>query len=133
MVPEPAFGLKTSEGAEKGVLRAPPSPPTQGLKEDTRGPSSPWAVAHQALLSMKFSRQEYWNGVPFPPSGNLDNPGVKPAFPALAGSFFITSTTWEAIDTWMKTSKNNLLWVPVRLAELRESLEGWMDFFLKSS
>ena len=36
-------------------------------------------------------------------------------------------------STWMKTSKNNLLWVPGRLVELRESLEGWMDSFFKSS
>ena len=34
-------------------------------------------------------------------------------------------------STWMKTSKNNMLWVPVRLSELQESLEGWMDFFLR--
>ena len=48
---------------------------------------------------MKFSRQEYWSGVPFPPPGHLPGPGIKPkslASPALAGGFFSTSTTWEA-------------------------------------
>ena len=52
-------------------------------------------VAHQAPLS----RQEYWNGLPFPSPGDLPNPGIEPKFlqsPALAGRFFTTSTTWEA-------------------------------------
>ena len=59
----------------------------------------PWTVAHQAPLSMGFSRQEYWSGLPFtPPRGFLD-PGIKPtslASPALAARFFTTSATWEA-------------------------------------
>ena len=38
-----------------------------------------WAVAHQAPLSMGFSRQEYWSEVPFPSSGDLPDPGIKPA------------------------------------------------------
>ena len=52
--------------------------------------------AHQALLSMEFSRQEYWSGLPFPPSRDLPDPGIKPASPALAGGFFTTIATWEA-------------------------------------
>ena len=42
-----------------------------------------WTVAHQAPLSMEFSRQEYWSGVPFPSSGDLPNLGIKPGSPAL--------------------------------------------------
>ena len=42
-----------------------------------------WTVAHQALQSMEFSRQEYWSGLPFPSPGNLPNPGIKPKSPAL--------------------------------------------------
>ena len=38
----------------------------------------PWVVAHQALLSMGFSRQEYWSGLPFPSPGDLPDPGMKP-------------------------------------------------------
>ena len=59
----------------------------------------PLAVAHQIPLSMGFSRQEYWSGLPFHPPGNLPDPGIKPASlmsPALGGGFFTTSTTWEA-------------------------------------
>ena len=41
-----------------------------------------WTVAHQALLSMDFSRQEYWSGLPFPSSGDLPEPGIKPTSPA---------------------------------------------------
>ena len=54
------------------------------------------ALAHQAPLSMEFSRQEYWSGLPCPSLGDLPNPGVKPvsfSSPVLAGTFFISSTT----------------------------------------
>ena len=46
----------------------------------------------QAPLSMKFSRQDYWSGLPFPPPGDLPNPGIKPMSLAspLAGGFFTT-------------------------------------------
>ena len=59
-----------------------------------------WNVAHQAPLFMGFSKQVYWSGLPFPPPGDLLDPGIEPASlmsPALAGGFFITSTTWEAV------------------------------------
>ena len=61
---------------------------------------SPWTVAHQAPLSMGFSMQEYWSGLPCPPPGDLPDPGIKPASlmsPALAGGFFTTSAAWEAL------------------------------------
>ena len=56
---------------------------------------TPWTVAYQPPLSMEFSRQEYWSGLPFPPPGDLPHPGIKLASPALVGRFFTTSTTWE--------------------------------------
>ena len=43
----------------------------------------PWTVAHQAPLSMGFSRQEYWSGLSFPPPGDLPDPGTEPWPPAL--------------------------------------------------
>ena len=58
-----------------------------------------WTAALQAPLSMGFSRQEYWSGLPFPPPGDRPDPGIEPTSlmsPALAGRFFTTSTTWEA-------------------------------------
>ena len=58
-----------------------------------------WTIAHHASLPMGFSRQEYWSGLPRPPTGDLPDPGIKPASltsPALAGGFFTTNATWEA-------------------------------------
>ena len=52
----------------------------------------PWTVASQVSLSMKFPRQEYWSGLPFPPPRDLPIKGIEPvsfASPALAGKFFI--------------------------------------------
>ena len=49
---------------------------------------TPWTVANQTLLSMEFSRQEYWSGLLCPPPGDLPNPGIEPTSPALAGKFF---------------------------------------------
>ena len=43
----------------------------------------PWTIAHQAPLSMEFSRQEYWGGLPFPSPGDLPDPELKPRSPAL--------------------------------------------------
>ena len=43
----------------------------------------PWTVAHQSSLSMGFSRQEYWSGLPFPSPGELPDPGIEPGSPAL--------------------------------------------------
>ena len=45
--------------------------------------ATPWTVAHQASLSMEFSRQEYWSGFPFPPPEEFLNPEIEPWSPAL--------------------------------------------------
>ena len=49
---------------------------------------TPWTVACQVPLSLGFSRQEYWTGLPFPTPGDLPNPGIKPASTTLAGRSF---------------------------------------------
>ena len=64
----------------------------------------PWTVAHQAPLSTGFSRQEYWSRWPCSTPGDLPDPGMGPEFlasPVLEGGFFTTSTTWEALDTFI--------------------------------
>ena len=61
--------------------------------------ATPRTVAHQAPLSIGFSRQKYWSGLPCPPPGDRPNPGIEPVSltsPALAGGFFTTKATWEA-------------------------------------
>ena len=52
-----------------------------------------WTVGHQAPLSMGFSRQECWSGLPFTSPGDLPNPGMEPMSPVLAGRFFTTEPT----------------------------------------
>ena len=57
---------------------------------------TPWAVACQAPVSMEFSRQEYWSMVPFPPPGDLADPGIEPMSPSSpAGRFFTTEPPGE--------------------------------------
>ena len=58
--------------------------------------AAPWAVAQQVSLSMEFSRQDYWNGLPFPTPGDLPDPGIESVSlvsPTLAGRFITTSAT----------------------------------------
>ena len=60
---------------------------------------TPWTVAHQAPLSMGFSRQEYWSGLPFPPPGDIPDPGIKLLSlmsPTLAVGFFTASAMWNS-------------------------------------
>ena len=58
-----------------------------------------WTVICQVPLSLGFSRQEYWSGLPCPPPGDLPDPGIKPVSltsPELGGGFFTASTALEA-------------------------------------
>ena len=75
---------------------------------DSVGP--PWTVARQAPLSMGLYRLEYWSGLPFPPPGDLPNPGIEPGSlmsPALAGKFFTTSTTQMAPELKRPMAKDH--------------------------
>ena len=63
---------------------------------------TPWTVAHQVPLSMGFSSQEYWSGLPFPTPGDLQVPGIKPTSflsLALAGRFVTIRATWDVLDS----------------------------------
>ena len=73
---------------------------------------TPWTVTHQAPLFMRFSRQEYWSGLPDPPPGDLPDPGIEPkspAPPALAGGFLSLShrKAWKITTTSIIVSKIN--------------------------
>ena len=80
--------------------------------------ATPCTIVCQALLSMEFSGQEYWSGLPCPPLGDLPDPGIEPTSfmsPALAGRFFTTSTTCPTFRIWKSlapsynpSNKNNL-------------------------
>ena len=59
---------------------------------------TPWNVALQAPLSIELSRQEYWSGLPFPPPGDLPDPGIESMSPsslAMAGRCFTSGPSWS--------------------------------------
>ena len=70
---------------------------------------------HHALLSMGFSRQDYWSGLPCPPPGDLPIPGIEPTSlgsPAWAGGFFTTSTIWDALMLLCLRMVSSFLMIP---------------------
>ena len=89
---------------------------------------APWTVAHKTPLSMEFSRQEHWSGLPFPPPGDLPNPGIKLSFlmcPVLAGGFFTTGKylprykiclQWgrPRSDPWVRMIPWRRAWLPLQ-------------------
>ena len=64
---------------------------------------TPWITARQASLSMGFSRQEYWSGLPCPPPGNLPNPGIEPASPGLPADSLLLSHEGSPMKTYLAT------------------------------
>ena len=72
--------------------------------------ATPWTVAHQAPLSMEFSRQDYWSGWPFPSSGDRPDPEIKPRSPAWWADSLPSGPPGKPhllLGTWL------LLWCPV--------------------
>ena len=65
---------------------------------------TPWTVAHQAPLSMGFSRQEYWSGLPSPSPGHLPNPAIEPVSPALQTDSLPLSH-WGTSKMWCRQYK----------------------------
>ena len=65
--------------------------------------ATPWTVAHQDPLSSQFPRPAYWSGLPFPSPGDLPDPGMEPASPALAGEFFTTEPPGKPSSKISKT------------------------------
>ena len=63
---------------------------------------TPQTVARQAPLSMGFSRQKYWSGLPCPPPGHLPQPRIKSMFPALAGGFLTTALSGKPYSGMIK-------------------------------
>ena len=73
--------------------------------------ATPWTGARQAPLSMGFSWQEYWSGLPRPPSGDLPDPGIELVSltsPVLAGGFFTASPTWGPLHPKLKNEDVDL-------------------------
>ena len=73
--------------------------------------ATPWTVAHQAPLSMEFSKQEYWSGLPCPPPRDLPDPGIKPVSPpcpVLAGGSFTAPPGKPVEEDWGSISPLSL-------------------------
>ena len=69
----------------------------------------PWTIACQAPLSMGFSRQKYWSGLPCPPPSHFPDPGIEPEFlvsPTLAGKFFTTAPSGKTMMRFKCKHKN---------------------------
>ena len=76
----------------------------------------PWTIACQASLSIEFSRQEYWSGLPFPSPGDLPDPGVEPGSPTLQADSlpseppekppYCTKSELTGLDTTQPTSSS---------------------------
>ena len=64
--------------------------------------ATPWTVAYQAPLSMGFSRQEYWSGLPFPSPGDLPNTGIKPGSPTLQADALTSEARGRGIGNKVK-------------------------------
>ena len=61
--------------------------------------ATPWTVAHQALLSMGFSRQEHWSELLFPSPGDLPDPGIEPRSPALQADALTSEPPGKNVDS----------------------------------
>ena len=86
--------------------------------------ATPWTVAHQPPLSMGFFRQEYWNGWPCPPPGDLPDPGMEAsslASPALAESSLPLGATWEALSLYHKST---YIYISIYLSPIITDLKG---------
>ena len=101
-------------------------------------------VVFHAPLSMGFSRQEYWSGLPCPPPGDLPSPGTEPTSllsPALVGRFFTSSATWEASvncnsqmkrhKAWRQTFRRKKKW-KLKFLEASKTLASVVIFYFQS-
>ena len=68
---------------------------------------NPWTVACQAPLSMEFSRQEYWSGLPFPSLGDLPKPGIEPRSSALQADFLPSEPLGKPLMEYYSAIKKN--------------------------
>ena len=69
----------------------------------------PWAIVYQASLSMGFSRQEYWGGLPFPSPGDLPDPGMEPRSPTLQADALPSEPPGKPMES-LKIEKQGLSW-----------------------
>ena len=90
---------------------------------------TPWTGAGQVPLSMGFSRQEYWSGLPFPSLGDLPDPGSKPRSPALQVNSLLSETSGKPFISWLSSDEGKPIWrvnqIPVQSSSWHLS-SGWV-------
>ena len=89
--------------------------------------ATPWTVAHQAPLSMGFSRQEYWSGLPFPSPGDLPNPGIKPRCPSLQADALTSEPPGKPLIILVSRYIIGASQVAQRLKHLPAMRETWVQ------
>ena len=78
----------------------------------------------QAPLSLGFSRQGYWSGLPFPSPGDLPNPGIKPRSPAMQEDSLLTELTGKPL--WTLGRQNSIIWlITLAKAGLCVGVDSW--------
>ena len=98
---------------------------------------APWTEACQLPLSMEFSREEYWSGLPFPTAGDIPDPGIKPVSlvpSSLTGRFLTTRSTWEDPEKVKKQKTPYLMtgctvWLESRDGLLRATFSQGLNGF----
>ena len=86
--------------------------------------ATPWTVAHQAPLSMGFSRQEYWSGLPFPSLGDLPDLGIEPRSPSLQA---------DALTSELPGKTPTIVWPQInsrKVTQLHPSTGNWIKYLL---
>ena len=85
---------------------------------------TPWTVACQAPLSMEFSRQEYWSGLPLPSPGDIPDPGIKPGSPALQADSLLSQPPgklqkrhWEEVQLLSRSLDITRHWSALDMAD----------------
>ena len=77
--------------------------------------ATPWTIVHQASLSIEFSRQEYWSGLPFPSSGDLPNPGIKYRSPELQADSLPSEPIGKPMTNLDSILKNRDITLPTKV------------------
>ena len=85
---------------------------------------TPWTVAHQASLSMGFSRQEYCSGLPFPSPGDLPNPGIEPRSPALQADALPSEPPGKPLESAVESNLTSVTFVLYSLEQIVQPLSA---------
>ena len=92
-----------------------------------------WTGAHQASLSMGFSRQEYWSGLPFPSPGDLPDPGIEPGSPTLQTLYHLShrGSPYKAASLYY-TRQSSPLFISLACPGFSPEAFAWLSRFVKS-